>query len=231
MQHSTCLQKEIINMLVKKLFLFSTVALYFSCSNNADTTAEPFDTTLLELPSEEVAATPEFQTSFASVYAYLKTQDSSFASSNFELSGNSKLDTSIKNPIKVEQLQAFYPCFIFNADSSMAIDLYSYNYTITPAGRLDESGPDTEVGLIDFKNNTRRRIFFSGPAATIVDAAWQKDGKILLAGAEMVELEKMKPFQLSMDIYANQVETFNYRDTLSGNFINFKNNKCSLLQL
>lgn len=218
-------------MLVKKLLLFSTVAFYISCSNNADTTAEPFDTTLLELPSEEVAATPAFQSSFASVYAYLKTQDSSFASTKFELSGNNNLDTSIKNPIKVDQLKAFYPCFIFNTDSSMAIDLYSYNYTITPAGKLEESGPDTEVGLVDFKNNTRRRIFFSGPAAIIVDAAWEKDGKIILAGAEMVELEKMKPFHLSMDINANQVETFNYRDTLSGNFINFKNNKCNLLQL
>ncbi len=83
-------------MTIKKLFLYSTVALFISCSNNADTTAEPFDSTLLEMPSEEVSTTPEFQNSFSALYAYLKTQDPAFTPEQYELTGKNVLDTSIR---------------------------------------------------------------------------------------------------------------------------------------
>ncbi len=218
-------------MTIKKLFLYSTVALFISCSNNADTTAEPFDSTLLEMPSEEVSTTPEFQNSFSALYAYLKTQDPAFTPEQYELTGKNVLDTSISNPLNKQQVDAFYPCLIFNTDSSLAIDLYSYNFTVKSAtGKLEESGPDTEVGLIDFTANTRKRIYFSGPAAAIVDADWLNNSQVVLAGAEMIEMEKMKPFNLTIDINSRQVEVYNYRDTLKANFIRYRNSKCSLLK-
>ncbi len=218
-------------MIVKNLFLYSVFALLVSCSNNADTTAETFDSTLLEMPEEDASVSSQFQTSFASLYTYLKTRDSSFSPEQYEFAGKNVLDTSINNPLNKQQVEAFYPCLIFNSDSSLAIDLYSYNYTLKPAtGKLEESGPDTEVGLIDFKANSRRRIYFSGPAAAIVDAAWQQDGKILLAGAEMIELERIKPFNLSIDLDSRQVEVSNYRQTINANFINYRNSKCGLLE-
>ncbi len=188
-------------MIVKRLLLYSAFALLVSCSNNTDTAAETFDSTLLEMPEEDVPVNSQFQTYFASLYTHLKTQDSVFSAEQYEPTGKNVLDTSINNPLNKQQVEAFYPCLIFNTDSSLAIDLYSYNYTVKPAtGKLEEVGPDTEVGLINFKANTRRRIYFSGPAAAIVDAAWMQDGKILLAGAEMIELERIKPFNLSIDL-------------------------------
>ena len=120
------------SMRLFKFLGYSLVLLLISCSNNADVQAEQADTTNTQ-EIGVVESNTVFKNALSSFYAHLKNGDSSFTSENFEQVGQNILDTTIQGTLTPKQKQDFFSCFIFNSDSSLALDLFSYNYMVRPA--------------------------------------------------------------------------------------------------
>ena len=80
----------------------------------------------------------------------------------------------------------FADLFVFNSDSTRAIDLDSYHLVLEKdqEGRLYTPGrsPDMEVGLIDLKESKRQRLLFCGPACLFEEGTFHPDGHIVIAG-------------------------------------------------
>lgn len=190
-----------------------------SCSNDAGK------------PEEETTETPEQSTVvnelegvFPQFFNFLSQQDASFSTSRFDSSVNAPLDSMQAYPIDKKRLQPFSDYLIYNADSSLAIDLYSYNYVpVQRNGKttLEQGGPDTEVGLIDTKDNSRRRIFFSGPGASVQQAKWVNDHTFFMAGVEEAGQDAVKPVLWKIDLANKTMNVYNYRDTLQANVSNY----------
>ncbi|MEP7257154.1 MAG: hypothetical protein ABI687_02175 [Flavitalea sp.] len=74
----------------------------------------------------------------------------------------------------------------YSPDSSFALDLDSYNTSITRTkdGKLigREEGPDTEINLIDLKNKEKKRLVFLGPSGTIEEGGWIDEDNLVLIG-------------------------------------------------
>jgi hypothetical protein len=195
------------------LFLFS------ACSNEA---SKPEEAQTIE-PTEQTESS-ELQNSFPQFFSYLSNQDTSFSIEKFEQNEGMPMDSIKSFPVDKKQLQPFSDYLIYNNDSSLAIDLYSYNFV--PVQRngetvLQQGGPDTEVGLIDTKAGTRRRIFFSGPGVSIQQAKWQDGTTVFLAGVEEVGQDAVKPVLWKFNLPQKTVQLYNYRDTLQANMGNF----------
>jgi hypothetical protein len=195
---------------------------FYACSNEA---ARPEEETVE--PTEQIAAeaeNSELQSSFPQFFTYLSTQDTSFSIQNFEQNESMAMDSTKAFPVDEKQLQPFSDYLIYNTDSSLAIDLYSYNYIpVRRNGRtvLEQGGPDTEIAVIDTKDSTRRRIFFSGPGVSIQQAKWQDKNTVFLAGVEEVSENALKPILWKINIPHKTVQIINYMDTLQGNMRDF----------
>jgi hypothetical protein len=195
------------------------IFLLCSCSNDAGK-SEVETQTSIEQPEE----TNELQNAFPKFFNYLSQQDSSFSVSKFDSSSGTPLDSTQAFPLNKKKLQPFSDYLIYNTDSSLAIDLYSYNYV--PVQRngttvLEQGEPDTEVALIDTKTNTRRRIFFTGPGTSVQQAKWENDHTIFLAGVEETATDAVKPLLWKINLADKTMEIYNYRDTLQANVGNF----------
>lgn len=194
-----------------------TLAVFIgACTNRAETeTPEPDETQAI--PKENVVSEAQvLQQSFPRLFDYLGKEDASFTSDKFVSMGNRPLDTLKAQPVG-KKLQPYYPFFIYNADSTLAIDLYSYNSVpVRRNGNIgfEKGGPDTEVALVDLKNNTRQRIFFSGPGTSVLEANWQNNETVLLAGGEEVGANALKPVVWKISLPAKSAEIFQYPDTL-----------------
>ncbi|GAA4337895.1 hypothetical protein GCM10023184_33960 [Flaviaesturariibacter amylovorans] len=130
------------------------------------------------------------------LYAWIAAQDTAFDPDAFEVFSPLDADTMPARPMPPSELAQWKPYLMYNADSSLAIDLYSYNYVLRRRGgktTLEEGGPDFEVGLIDLAKGTRRRLFFTGTAASVLDAAWTDSRTVLLAVAEVRSDDGFRP--------------------------------------
>ncbi len=80
----------------------------------------------------------------------------------------------------------YLPLYIFNADSTLAIDIDSYHLVLEKLydGTLYSPGRevDREVGLIDIRKIVRKRILFCGTPCVFEEAAFHPDGNIVVAG-------------------------------------------------
>ncbi len=76
--------------------------------------------------------------------------------------------------------------YIYNADSTKAIDLDSYHLHIAKRddGTYYSKGrePDMEVGLIDFASKIKRRVLFCGTPCIFEEATFDPEGNIVIAG-------------------------------------------------
>jgi hypothetical protein len=116
-----------------------------------------------------------------------------------------------------EALKSYYPLFIYNADSSYAIDLYSYNVILQKRnGKIiaDQAGPDTEVALVDLKNKTRKRIYFGGSSSAVLDAKWINNEELFLLTGEIIDASKFQPQVLLYKLSDSSAREFVYTDTL-----------------
>src|ERR1700694_3629368 len=106
----------------------------------------------------------ELQNAFPALYQFFSRQDSSFSPGHFEVAGTDTLPAAEVLPV-TDDLKEYMPYLVYNKDSSYAVDLYSYNIILSHENGTtigEASGPDTEVGLVDLKQKTRRRIYFGG---------------------------------------------------------------------
>jgi hypothetical protein len=195
-----------------------------ACTNNA--TKENSDA----VQKEEIvnSETLVLQNAFPQLFTYLTTKDPHFDKDRFSVATENRLSTVPAIALDEKNMQLYENLLIYNNDSSLAIDLYSYNYIITNKGghtELVTADPDIEIGLVDFIKGTRKRIYFSGPSTTIWDGAWLKDSIILLAGAEVMNGNKMTPFFLHINLTDSLVQTLQYNDTLQVNMQDYVRSK------
>jgi hypothetical protein len=179
------------------------------------------------LQTEDVAEPEEqniLQTSFTAYFAYISSQDASFSKDSFNLAEEGKMESLPSSTIEPARLDPFKKYLVYNSDSSLAIDLYSYNYILTKRNgeeKMEEAGPDTEVSLVDLKNNTARRIFFSGPSFTVADAKWISNNEVALAGAENLEDGKIKPVIWQINIKDTTIQQYNYNHIVKADVLGY----------
>ena len=194
-----------------------------SCSNEANKpdneTKEP-----AEQATEIRKEASELQHAFPQFFSFLAQQDPSFSTSRFQQSVSTPIDSVQAFPLDKKQLQPFSGYLIYNSDSTLAIDLYSYNYLpVKRKGKteLEQGGPDTEVGLINVKNNTRQRIFFSGPGTSVQQAKWENGNTVFLAGVEEAGPDSIKPVLWKINLDEKTMDVYQYSDTLHANVSNY----------
>lgn len=212
---------------MKKLTLaIGFVFLLAACNNSADNSST-IDTVQTDSEQEEMEEATHLQESFPDLYAFLKKQDTSLDVAKFDDAGVDSLHTLPAVAID-EKIKTFSPYFIYNADQSLAIDLYSYNYIQREKeGKrsLEMAGPDSELGLINTKNNTRQRIFFSGPSIMLLEAKWMGAEELLLAGAEDLGEDKVRPMLWKINLADSTQHTYTYKDTVNAKTYDYTQEK------
>lgn len=207
-----------------------------ACNNNSDNTANADSLTTggEDEPEEVDAETALLQNNLPQLFAYLRNSDSTFIPQQFDMTGTRDLDTSVTTPVTEKQMEMFRTCLVFNPDSTMALDLFSYNYVLVPtrdgAIRAEPGGPDTEAAVIDLKSGIRKRIYFSGPSSALLDARWLPDGTFLLAGGEVFPGSRLLPFIWKVDPHSSHIDVYSYSDTLRVTANDYKKTLCKFLQ-
>jgi len=122
--------------------------------------------------------------------SFAKSRNPKFSWNSFHLVNVWKEDTMLTTPFDAnEKYFRSYGQFIkYSSDSTMFIDLDSYNIAITrmPDGSYvgEELGPDTEVSLVDLQDKLKKRLIFLGPGGDIEDGGWLDSQTIVLAGMQ-----------------------------------------------
>jgi hypothetical protein len=200
-----------------RLSLIGGILFFASCANNSGEENGKEDSTATEVVDETGYAVDR---QFPQLTSYLKTQDPSFSADKFEGGEMEKKDHAAAEKIDSDHLAPYKPYLIYNSDSSRAIDMVSYNYVVSKKnGRtvIEHGGPDTEVAVLDLKNNTRKRILFLGSSGTVLQAKWEDDNTVAIAGAQEVEEEKIKPSVWRYDLQTGRMELYQYNDAIGAN--------------
>lgn len=147
-----------------------------------DTVTETLDTLL------STETIQQFNTAGFSDYA--RKQVTGFDWSKFRMTSSWKEDSLLVSPFKPDKdfYSSYGPFLKYSPDSSLFIDLDSYNIDISkdPKGRYmgQELGPDCEVGLVNMEEGTRTRLVFLGPGGSIEDALWLDNNTLVLMGVQ-----------------------------------------------
>jgi hypothetical protein len=165
------------------------------------------------LSLEEEAALPHVEVAFPELFRHFTSADSSFSNEGFEGGQTEIKSDSADQSISNERIVKFLPFLIFNADSTYAIDLVTDNYV--PVERKDktilaEGGPDFEVGLIDLRNNKRKELLFFGTMGTVMDAKWLDNSTLMIAGANEVSGDSIRPVIWKYEIPAKAWYVYTY---------------------
>ncbi|HYH15122.1 MAG TPA: hypothetical protein VD794_07880 [Flavisolibacter sp.] len=201
---------------MKRIILPIGLLFFIACTSNTDQQATPTTDSIEgavitdELPEED---------ELAPVTQVFTTLDSNFNTGSFYQSGIDSVSFTQLSKLDSGSLKEFVPYLIFNADSSLAIDPYSYNYIIQQRKgkyKVNEAGPDVEIGLVDLRQNARRRLWYSGPAAAILDAKWKDKTQLLLSGIEQLDTAGYQPFVLIIDVTDNHIQRWQSDEILEG---------------
>lgn len=118
---------------------------------------------------------------------YMEQQFPDFDAEDFNAAYTVPLETFPPYPVNEKELDFFKPYLAYNADSTKAIDIYSYSSVTSSKGDQRvymNGGPDAQINLVDLKNNTSQRLFFSGPMLSFWDAQWVDSNRVIVAGTE-----------------------------------------------
>lgn len=213
------------------IILFITALIICSCNNRSvDTKASSDDTTekISEIvPSPEAAL---LQKSFPDLFSFYSSQDSSFSPEVFQRAVEKHLDSNAY-PINQQELKPYYPYFIYSPDSSYAIDIYSYNIIFEKRdGKTiaQASGPDTEAGLIDINNKTRKRVLFGGSSMIILDGVWLDNHEFLIAGGEIIGNKLFQPHIWHINIPQNTIQDVIYEGSLTAKPTEYQNKRLKI---
>ncbi len=203
---------------MKHLFIFFlAVALFLFSCNNAEE-AKPAEGLPDTVTMDEVVTVPPVDKAFPELYRYLYNSDKNFSNAEFE-GGETEMeqDTTIKK-LEPRTLEPFRDYLIYNRDSSYAIDPVTYNYIpVKQRGKtvLAEGGPDFELGLIDLKNYTRRQLLFFGTMGTVMDASWEDDQTIMIAGAKEIVGDSLRPVIWKYEIPSRTWHIYTYKEMIA----------------
>jgi hypothetical protein len=207
---------------MSRLLLLSLLAAgLYSCTDSVDTHSTRTD----EVTTAAAAEQDELdwkENAFPELLRALESGDTTFTLNSFatdEAAAPPNTDTKAY-PMEGERLVPFQALFVYNSDSTKAIDLFSYNYMANSRnGRpvMVAGEPDTEVALLDYQNKTRKRLLFLGPSFAALDARWLSNNEVAIAGAEIVGEELIKPIVWKITLPDGGVETEFYTDTVHAN--------------
>jgi hypothetical protein len=200
---------------MRQLLLLALLAVGLAaCTDRADTG----DKEVTAEPDTEAPAADWKESAFPQLLSALKQQDPSFTLDSFVVDETPPAPGEVKAyPLDPERLVPFQSLFVYNQDSTQAIDLFSYNYLAnTRNGRQEmvSGEPDTEVALLDYTTKTRKRLLFLGPSYAALDARWLSNNQVAIAGAEIVGEQQIKPIIWKITLPGGQVETEFYTDTV-----------------
>src|SRR4051812_21731042 len=125
------------------------VVAFSSCNNdgNKEQKSSGKDSSSPEVVNEDMGTIAD---AFPDIYHFFSASDSSFSPEKFIEASRDSIGNEQESAVG-PVIQEYFPYFIFNTDSSFAIDLYSYNFLfVTKNGKtaVEEEGPDTVVGLV-----------------------------------------------------------------------------------
>ena len=204
-----------------RFLLFAALVMALGCSNPANETPPSIaeDSASAEETAQPAQAFPGF-------IRFLQQQDSAFDPSRMTGGEIEKSQTLAAQPLDTTAIRPYKPYLIYNTDSSMAIDLVSYNYFPHERGSrlvFEEGGPDYEVAGIDFKSGQRRRLLFFGTSGRIMDARWLDDHTIALAGSLSEKGELFfQPAVWIFDVRSGVKKVYTYPDLISGQIQEYK---------
>ncbi len=108
------------------------------------------------------------------------------ASKDFKEESKHDIPYRVSSEFTLSDDDIYLPLYIFNNDSTFAIDIDSYHLVLDKLddGTLYSPGRevDWEVGLIDLRKNVRKRILFCGTPCIFEEAAFHPNGNIVVAG-------------------------------------------------
>ncbi|MER3498619.1 MAG: hypothetical protein C4308_08310 [Chitinophagaceae bacterium] len=168
-------------------FAVAAIFLFTACNNDASSNGNEEDSSSVVIGPRE--STLLFSAEFPELYDYIFERDSSLAK-QVAMAQPAALIDSVESKLNPAEYNSFKPYFIYNTDSSFAIDIVSYNFVITKKrGKrwLEPAGPDSEVSLLDLKQKLKKRILFFGPSRVVLDAKWKDPQRLLVAVAEIQE--------------------------------------------
>lgn len=209
--------------LISILFLFLN-----SCKDSGKPSpASSTDSTQNEIIEDDQATDPA---SLDSLFIEkIERSDSSFSPENFE--GGEMTDSEIpESTLDSAGIHPYLPYLVYNNSKTMAIDAISANYfPVEKKGKIlfEEGGPDFEVGLIDFKKNTRKRILFFGTVGAVYDSKWLNDHTIVITGGLNQTMDSMQPAIWKYDLQKGSKEMFIYPYMVAWNLMK-DNNKNGL---
>ena len=206
------------------LLFVLTVAVLAACNGN-DNEATPAASDTLVTRARDAVPVEEQAGQLTALFSVMKGVDASFDPKKFSAfaeDGPLDADTVLFDRGALEQWK---PWLIYNADSSRAIDLVSYNYSIgKKKGRtmLQGAGPDMEIAALDLRKGTRRRLVFAGPGSLSLDAVWQDPQTVLLALAQVEDKDSTGNYRYRVtlhkyDLASGRRWTSVYPTLLSGN--------------
>ena len=196
------------------------LVLLAGCSDAPDKTgtSATIDSTQQELPAAAFA----FDSSFPSLSNYFVSQDSSFDPLRWQPG-----DITIKNEeglaLDSNEFRQYRSYFLWNADSSYALDLVSYNFLpVTKKGRttMEEQGPDFETAIIDVNNRKRTRLlFFGSSGGSVLDARWLDNSNLVIAGAvDWESSDSLRPAAWKYNVLEKTWQPFYYERRISADW-------------
>jgi hypothetical protein len=203
---------------MRKLLLLSLLAAgLYACTDEADRSGTASEE-VITAPAEEDGELDWKENAFPEYLRALESQDTTFTIDSFAAEGQAPIDNTVKAyPMEGERLVPFQTLFVYNNDSTRAIDLFSYNFMAnTREGQqvMIPGEPDTEVALLDYRDKTRKRLLFLGPSYAAIDAQWLSNDEVAIAGAEIVGENLVKPIIWKITLPGGGVETEFYTDTV-----------------
>ena len=118
--------------------------------------------------------------------AHYRRTDTAFRRNAFLASGiNLRIDSLEACPYPdTGTLQLLAPVLAWSPDSSLAIDIWSYDHLIRRDAKnrtlLEGGGPDQMVKLLDRRSATARQLLFNGPSQVVETADWVSDKAFVL---------------------------------------------------
>lgn len=183
---------------MKHLHVLTIIAIVFSLSCKDNTSEEPQASAVTRIDSTENLDTVFSQKDIVFLEQLRLSQFARINWNQFRMVTSSQEDSLLVSAFQPDKLyyENYGRLLKYSPDSSMFIDLDSYNIEIQKDKNNRvipiEKGPDTEVTLVDLKDNKRTRLVFLGPGNGVEDGAWIDSNNIVLIGYREKDTTKLK---------------------------------------
>jgi len=204
-----------------KRWIIVFIAIFLiSCTENDATQNTPKNEAGSSLITEETGTDNWKLNSFKELYDFYRIYDSSFTPDSLVLVQQSTFEDYQAEAIDVTKLQPFLKLISYNTDSTFGVDLFSYSYLPGKIGEriyVEAGEPDMEASLIDVKKKQKKRLLFLGPSYILFEAQWLNKNEIVIAGAEIVSDNKIKPLVWKIILPERLIEMYSYAGIVESN--------------